>query len=229
MTTQTNEIRLADLPGRPQGNPAEGAVSGDTISPIPAIQGNHLQFERAPGLLRVVIPHLFGHTTLHLVPVPPTMSRGEAMTEVRRLRDRNVSLVVRAVEGVYVRDIVEVVSIVNTQLPEAISDTETPETTIVGLGIECSELTQALREPHLFTFDADGPFLAQHEELLSTAMPPKALHVGAVLRKGALVVTIATVVIVALVVGILAGGPVVGFGCATAVGILAQLVSWGFA
>lgn len=113
----TTETPLDVIRHVSQGNPSHnGPPPPPTGTPDQAVATGH------PAFMRVVVRHLFGCTTLHLLPVPEAMSRGQAMTEVVRLRNEQTSSLVRYVEGIYVKDVIEVVSICNVSLPKSPDD-----------------------------------------------------------------------------------------------------------
>jgi len=61
--------------------------------------------------LRVLVEALWAAARIHQTEIEPTITECEAMAAVRRVRDNNVSWMVRAVEGFYCRDVVEQVTV----------------------------------------------------------------------------------------------------------------------
>ncbi|KFA46956.1 hypothetical protein S40293_10730 [Stachybotrys chartarum IBT 40293] len=191
--------------------------------------GSGVQAGDETSLLRLALSNAFGRTTLHLVPIRATMSRGQAMEQVQRRHDCHLPKLARLISGIFLDSTVEIVTLAtliqHKGNPAGLESDQPVEAAIIGPAQECPALTQALRHPALFAHDHDRSFAQLHQDVLTTSSTSSALHVGGEFRKNEVGIAIIGVVTASFVTGFIAGGPVVGFGTAT---VVSGLLLWWF-
>ena len=108
-TTTATEVPLQFIPhAAPQGNQIP-PPSPTTTQPR-AVEANVVD---GAAFLRVIVQHLFGHPMLHLLPVSRAASRGEVIVQVVRLHKEQTCSLIRHLEAVFVKNVIEVVPISN--------------------------------------------------------------------------------------------------------------------